>query len=163
MNDDITRWVLNKCMVKYSDNDYAFVDLKVQRYNFPEHEDIDKASELSELMITTLLTYARHSFETIDKVISLHNTALENTDLSNGFLNLWSILEVLFVSDKDRSKINEIERKLIPLLQKEYIIMLFKDLNENLAENLPIEQYNEIINCIDGSDNKYKITALITL
>lgn len=163
MNDDITRWVLNKCMVKYSDNDYAFVDLKVQRYNFPEHEDIDKASELSELMITTLLTYARHSFETIDKVISLHNTALENTDLSNGFLNLWSILEVLFVSDKDRSKINEIERKLIPLLQKEYIIMLFKDINENLAENLPIEQYNEIINCIDGSDNKYKITALITL
>lgn len=163
MNDDRKRWFLNKCMVKSSKDDYAFVDLKVQRYNFPEHKSTEKSSELSELMITALLINAKHSFNVIDKVISLHNTALENIDLSNGFLNLWSILEVLFVSDKDRSKINEIERKLIPILKKEYIIMLFKDLDANLKDNLPIEQYNEIINSIEGSDNKYKITALITL
>lgn len=163
MNDDIKRWFFNKCMVKYSNEDYAFVDLKVQRYNFPENEDREKTSKLSEIMISALLANAKQSFNIIDKVISLHNTALENTDLSNGFLNLWSILEVLFVSDKDRTKINEIERKIIPLLQKEYIIMLFKELDTNLKDNLPIEQYNEIINSIEGSDNKYKIAALVTL
>lgn len=163
MNDDRKRWFLNKCMVKFSDDDYAFVDLKVQRYNFPEHEDSEKSGKLSELMITALITNARRSFDVIDTVISLHNTALENTDLSNGFLNLWSIFEVLFVSDKNRSKINEIERKLIPILKKEYIVMLFKDLDANLKDNLPIDQYNEIINSIEGSDNKYKITALVTL
>lgn len=163
MNDDRKRWFLNKCMVKSSNDDYAFVDLKVQRYNFPEHKDTKKSGELSELMITALLTNARRSFDVIDTVISLHNTALENTDLSNGFLNLWSILEVLFVSDKDRSKINEIERKLIPILKKEYIVMLFKDLDANLRDNLPIDQYNEIITSIEGNDNKYKITALVTL
>jgi hypothetical protein len=164
MNDDRKKWFLNKCMVRYSDSDYAFVDLTVQRFNFPENEDAEKSSELSELMITALLTNAsRGSFNRIDKVISLHNTALENANLSNGFLNLWSILEVLFVSDKDRAKINEIERKAIPLLQKEYMIMLFKDLDGNLKDNLSIEQYNDIINSIDGNDNKYKIAALITL
>lgn len=164
MNDDRKKWFLNKCMVRYSDSDYAFVDLTVQRFNFPENEEAEKSSELSELMITALLTNAsRDSFNRIDKVISLHNTALENTNLSNGFLNLWSILEVLFVSDKDRAKINEIERKAIPLLQKEYIITLFKELDGNLKDNLSIEQYNDIINSIDGNDNKYKIAALITL
>ena len=164
MNDDRKKWFLNKCMVRYSDSDYAFVDLTIQRFNFPENEDAEKSSELSELMITALLTNAsKGSFGIIDKVISLHNTALENTNLSNGFLNLWSVLEVLFVSDKDRAKINEIERKAIPLLQKEYIIMLFKDLDGNLKDNLSIEQYNDIINSIDGNDNKYKIAALITL
>lgn len=164
MNDDRKKWFLNKCMVRYTESDYAFVDLTVQRFNFPENEDAEKSSELSELMITALLTNAsRGSFDKIDKVISLHNTALENTNLSNGFLNLWSILEVLFVSDKDRAKINEIERKAIPLLQKEYIIMLFKELDGNLKDNLLIEQYNDIINSIDGNDNKYKIAALITL
>ena len=164
MNDDRKKWFLNKCMVRYTESDYAFVDLTVQRFNFPENEDAEKSSELSELMITALLTNAsRGSFDKIDKVISLHNTALENTNLSNGFLNLWSILEVLFVSDKDRAKINEIERKAIPLLQKEYIIMLFKELDGNLKDNLLIEQYNDIINSIDGNDNKYKIAALIIL
>ena len=163
MNDDRNRWFYNKCMVKCSNEGYAFVDLKVQRYNFPENEDRENTSKLSELMITALLFNAEQSFSIIDKVISLHNAALENTDLSNGFLNLWSILEVLFVSDKDRTKINEIERKIIPLLQKEYIIMLFKDLDTNLKDNLPIEQYNEIMNSIEGNDNKYKMASLITL
>ena len=41
--------------------------------------------------------------------------------------------------------------------------MLFKELDGNLKDNLLIEQYNDIINSIDGNDNKYKIAALITL
>ena len=161
MNDDRQRWYLNKCMVK-SNDDYAFVELKTRKYNFPEYSN-DDSSELSSLMITSLLQNAKCSFEKIEKAISIHNTALENTDLSNGFLNLWSILEVLFVSDNDCSKINEIEKKVITILQKEYIIMVFKNLEADLKDNLSCEQYNEIINSIEGKDNKQKITALVVL
>lgn len=163
MNDDGKKWFLNKCMVCYSDVEYSFIDLKVQRYNVPEHDDPEEAGELSKLLITALLTKAQTTFKLIEKIISLHNTAIENTNLSNGFLNLWSILEVLFVSDNDCSKIKEIEKKLIPLLQKEYIVMIFKDLDNNLRDNLSREHYDEILNSIDGNENKYKIAALITL
>ncbi len=163
MNDDRQRWYLNKCMVKYNDSDYAFVELKTQKYNFPETSNTGDSSELTSMMITALLENAECSFEKIEKAISFHNTAIENTDLSNGFLNLWSILEVLFVSDNDCSKINEIEKKIVPILQKEYMIMIFKNLDADLKDNLSYEQYNEIINSIEGRDNKNKITALVVL
>ena len=163
IKDDRKRWILNKCMVKYANDNYAFFDLKVQRYSFPENEYGEKSSKMSEYMITALLKKAKCSFDQIDKAISLHNIAIESTDLSNGFLNMWSILEVLFVSDKNCTKIKEIEHKIVPILQKEYVIMIFKELNNNLKDNLSIEQYNEIINSIEGESIKYKIAALISL
>ena len=160
MNDDGKKWYLNKCMVKLSDDDYAFVDFKIHKYNYPQYKELN-TSELSSLIITSLLTRARCSFEQIEKVVSLHNIALEDTDISNGFLNFWSILEVLFVRDNDCAKIKEIEKKLIPILQKEYLSSLFDDLNNNLKDNLSIEQYENILNSIDGEDNKRKIAKLV--
>lgn len=163
MNNDRKRWYLNKCMVKQEMGDFAFVYLKDERYSFQENNTEKDNGKLSASIITALLHNAHCSFEQIEKVIMLHNTAIENTDLSNGFLNLWSILEVLFVTDNDCSKINEIEKKLIPILQKEYIVMIFKELDENLRENLTADQYSEILDSIEGSDNKYKIAALVVL
>ena len=69
-------------MVCYSDVEYSFIDLKVQRYNVPEHDDPEEAGELSKLLITALLTKAQTTFKLIEKIISLHNTAIENTNLS---------------------------------------------------------------------------------
>lgn len=162
MNNDRKRWYLNKCMVKQDIDDFAFVYLKDERYSFQESNTKDNG-EVSASVITALLHNAHYSFEQIEKVILLHNTAIENTDLSNGFLNLWSVLEVLFVTDNDCSKINEIQKKLVPILQKEYIVMIFKELDENLRDNLTAEQYSEILNSIAGNDNKYKIAALVAL
>lgn len=162
-NDDRQRWHLDKCMVIYDETDYAFINLKVRRFSFPENIDASNSSRLSAKVITALLTNAEQSFEQINKIISLHNQALESTDLSNGFLTLWSILEVLFITDKNCSKINEIQKKMIPLLQKEYMIMVFKCIDADLQDNLTAEQYDLLLRDIEGSDSKYKITALITL
>ena len=162
MNDDRKKWYLNKCMVKLSNEDYAFVDFKIQKYNYPQYKESLNASELSSSIITSLISKSLCSFSQIEKSVSLHNIALENTDLSNGFLNFWSILEVLFVSDYECAKINEINKKLIPILQKEYLSSLFDDLDSNLKTNLPIEQYNNLLSSIDGDDNKIKIVKLIT-
>ncbi len=163
MGDERGRWCYNKCMVKLDDNDFAFIDLKIQRYHFPYDSNSAANGRASALTISALLCVASSSFETIEKVIDLHNNAIENTDLSNGFLNLWSILEILFVNDKDCAKINEIEKKMIPIIQKEYIIMIFKGLDEALHDNLNPEQYRSIMERIGGSDNKYKTAALVTL
>lgn len=160
LNDDRKKWYENKCMVKLSSDDYAFLDFKIHKYNYPQYKE-NNASELSSSIITSLITKAHCSFSQIEKVVSLHNIALEATDLSNGFLNFWSILEVLFIHDNDCAKIKEIEKKLIPILQKEYVSALFDDLDTNLKDNLSDEQYDEILNSVEGNDNRERIAKIV--
>ena len=92
--------------------------------------------ELAESVITTLLSMDDDKvFSVIDKAIINYNNAYENKDLKSSYLNFWSVLES-FCERKDSSKISQIEQNILPILTKDYISMIFKDLLKDIENNV---------------------------
>lgn len=94
----------------------------------------------------------------------MHNAALSSRDLESGFLNLWSVIEVLCISKQSNSKFNEVIKILVPILQKDYIVSLFLDLQEKLFEILSKEDYNNLLALVsEGLTSVEKIAYFVLL
>ncbi len=154
----------NKGMVKDEDDNYAFVDLKPVGYNYDANYDQNKLiGKISETIITSLLKTGRKSFPTIDKCVRLHDLAIETTDLKNSFLNFWSILEIICVINKNKSKTTEIENAILPVLKKDYISLTFQEIDKYLKDCLDEKEYSDFLNSIGDGTYDYVIAKLITL
>lgn len=145
---------MNKCNVVDKNGVDSFVDLIPKGYNFPERREIDTDGRFSESIITQLLSNAPHSFFTINRILDIHNQALSESSLTNGFLNLWSILEILFVSEQDESKILEIENCMLPILQKNYLSHHFSSLLEDIRDNIPSKTIDDFLNNLPNKNEK---------
>jgi len=97
------------------------------------------------------------------QAITLHNTAIEIRDLKNMFLNLWSVLEVLFVSQQNDSKIKEIEDNFLPILQRDYLVSIFHLLESDLRENIDKDELEKILSNVDNGSLSYKVASLVLL
>jgi hypothetical protein len=92
----------------------------------------------------------------IERIIQLHNRAIDNIGLENGFLNFWSLLEMVCVSDPDVSHINQVSEILVPILQYSYYNSIFGDLNSNLLEVLGTEAYQRYLGSVAIGDKDYE-------
>lgn len=140
------QWLSNLCKVANGSGEVSFVSLKQEGFNYSRRLAL---SDMTENVITLLIGNEETSFLTIDKAIEMHNMAISETNLSNGFLNLWSIFEILFVNEQTESKINEIEKKMVPILEKEYINNLIYELYKYIDENVSgksIEEFRKKYN-----------------
>ena len=61
----------------------AFVDLFPNGFDYSVRIGKKAAGEMSEKLISSLLSNARCSFSTIDRAVSIHNTAITETDIKN--------------------------------------------------------------------------------
>jgi len=157
-------WFFNKCLVKDEDNNTIVVDIKPRGYSYSEDYDDKTIGFSSETLITALINNKEDSFGIINKVLQIHNKAIENPDMKNGFLNLWSIMEIIGINKRDDSRMSEIENSIVPILANDYAKNIFEELHDYLKANIPEKQYRKIINKVELEEDEYiKIACIVTL
>lgn len=157
-------WFYNKCLVRDENDNCVFAELVPKGYSYSEDFDDRTIGVSSEGLITGLFSNAHDVFKVIDKVLQIHNMAISNPDMKNSFLNLWSIIEIIGVNKRDESKMAEIEKAIIPILQKDYAKEMFEELHDYLKGNIPERQYNYFIGKIEKEVDEYKkIACLVVL
>ncbi len=94
------------------------------------------------------------SYIQLNKMVDLHNSAISQRDLNNGFLNLWSILEIATANALSESKVDKVIEGVLPILKKDYIASLLLDIQQDLEDNLSQADYDELLSKtqIDESD-----------
>ena len=98
------------------------------KYTSIEGENPPQMAEIAEMVVTQLVSNARCSVAKLKQIADLHNRAISNNGLENGFLNLWSIMEMICVSEPDKSKIDQVKNVAVPILKRDYLPCVFKDI-----------------------------------
>ena len=140
-------------------------DLVINRGKFKsiESDDTPKTGKLSELIITGILKDAHCSMKELRQILKLHNNAISNNGLENGLLNFWSILEITCVENPEVSKIQQVTKNLIPVLERDYIPGIFNYIAENLKKILTENKYKELLSSIEEEGSDSEKIALLTL
>lgn len=165
LSDRDDQWLHKLGKVVSEDNQVYYLPIVVEGMHFYSIRNLPAVGSFSEAVITNLLNFAHSSFPTIDKAVSLHDIALTDKDLKNCFLNLWSIIEILFVHSQSDSKIVEIEKQILPILLLDYIHSQFLDVYISLRENLSEESFVEIKRLVtqegEGDSRKWIFNLII--
>lgn len=129
--------------------------------------EMEKGEDLSPLVDNAVLGCQQKSKETysqINKLIDLHNSALKQQDLNDGFVNLWSILEVVSMDSGTSSKIEDVVQSIVPILQNDYYSEVFGNITNDLRDNLSKNDYMELVAAIDEEDiEEHKIAYFVFL
>ena len=134
------------------------------KYKSIEDDNPPKIGEMSEAVVTNLIRGARCSMPQLKKIVKLHNRAISSNGLENEFLNMWSIMEMICVSNPDGSKIEQVKSVAVPILKRDYLPVLFNDITDNLKRILEPNAYRSLIESItDGAKDYEKIACLILL
>lgn len=156
--------IQNKTMVISEDGKERKLTINRGKYNSYEEEDTLKIGELSELCITSLMKGAQCSLEQLNRITKLHNRAISGNGLENGFLNLWSILEMICIDTPVDSKITKVIDITVPILQHDYLPTVLNDISQNLKSVLAAEDYSKLLESIcDGTKDYEKIANFILL
>ena len=107
---------------------------------FPESD----VAVFSGLLHQKLLLNNRTALDIISRAIDMHNVAIAEKSLTNGFLNLWSIFEILFTTNQSESKIESIEKHVLPILLRDYLHGLFDELKTYIIDNIPSKLIEEL-------------------
>ncbi len=135
-----------------------------EKYASIENDDPPKIGELSELVITRLVNSAQCSLPILRQITKLHNRAISNNGLENGFLNLWSIMEIICVSNQDGSKIDQIISVAVPILKRYYFYCLISDIFENAKNALEPEILRPYVESVEeGEAECDKFACLILM
>ena len=156
-------WFFPKAKVTCENCETAFVNLKDYGLNYSRTKDRELLAKHSELIISALQANAKKSYYLINRAITAHNIAIDDLDIRNRFLNLWSTLEIVFVSDQDDGKLSEILKKAVPILQKDYLYYLFYSIVIAVEELVENERLSEIVGSIDEEDRSNGIIYIIAL
>ena len=145
-------------------SEFRIENINSKRFKIIHDEDQTASGRISESIITSLVSHARCSLATITKLLKLHNNAISNNGQENGFLNLWSILEVICIRD-NTSKLMQVKETLIPFLQYDYLVNIFTDITENLKLVLSEQDFATLCAKVDKEteEETIKIACLILL
>ena len=146
-------WYENKCIVEDMDGNRRKIAFGNQQLRIPRSYDEEEAKELSEKIITFLLSKSG-AFYTIDNAITTYYLALDSSNLQDAYINLWSILEVLFCVG-NLNKIGQIEEKLIPILKYDYISSLFSEIETMILKSNYKREYQTIIEQVGSVQNLF--------
>lgn len=153
--------ILNIGMIRNRKNECSFIKIKSDRFNYTKYFSDRILGVISENLISLLMK--KKDFIYIDKSVRMHNLALKSVEPKNSFLNLWSILEILCINGKVDSKISEISKSILPILQKDYIEGVFLNLDEYLKKHLDDVYYKDLKEKLPGKRVVEKISCLIIL
>lgn len=99
--------VNNNCMVRDLASDkLTFHTFKENGFKSIKSSSNDIAQVIDNIVLT--IQNKEGSYEIINKIVRLHNNAIIQNDLDDGFVNLWSVLEVACVNKEDKSKITAV-------------------------------------------------------
>lgn len=153
--------IQNNALVISSQGAERIIYTNKDKYNSIEDDNQTRTGELAKVIISKLYKTSRQSIPELQKILKLHNRAISNNGLENGFLNLWSILEITCVGDPDASKIEQVIAKLIPILKLKYLICVFEHLGSNLKRITEEKLWTETLGAIaEGTTDAEKIAYL---
>lgn len=158
-------WCWDTALVKDSDGVVEFSHLKPYHYAISKDYDNQTLGESSARIMSKLLDNAvGNDLFIIHKIIETHNTAIESHDAKNAFLNLWSIIEIVGVHDHTDSKIKEILRSIVPVLERNYVNIVVDELHDYIKANVDSDEYSRIISSLNLTESeKFKIACLLIL
>lgn len=85
----------------------------------------------------------------------MHNAALNQQDLNDAFLNLWSALEVASVTDSSKSKIESVTDNIVSILQNDYFECIFSNILDDLKNNLGNRKVSLLLKDITNSIKRF--------
>lgn len=138
-------WYFRNAIVVNSKGISYDIPLKAIRQHRPLIPRTECSILSSVFTIMKLKKKSRHSYQRINMALKMHNTAVNDSDIKNCFLDFWSVLEILFVSERRKTKLEEIKDKIIPVLIKDYFRYLFSFVNitasdlEDQIKTTPVE------------------------
>lgn len=146
------------CIVKNEKSDKCYeVPVKSNGYRSIEPEPKADIEPIVDSIIIECQGKHRTTYAQLCKMIDLHNSAISQHDLNDGFLNLWSILEIVSSSIPSESKIDKVIQGVLPILQKDYFHVVFENLDQDLIDNLSTQDYQNLIIHLtsDGTTTNY--------
>lgn len=140
----------NGCVKSIKDNLLSFIPFKSIGYRSIEiSPDIDITSSVDHLIINCQAKSQKTRYQ-LDKIIELHNEAILQPDLNDGFLNLWSILEVISTDSVGCSKIEKVIHSIIPTLKKDYLHAVLDNIESDLEDNLSPLEYSNLVETVSA-------------
>lgn len=104
------------------------------------------------------------TYSQLNKIVDLHNAALNQQDLNDAFLNLWSALEVASVRNDSKSKIESVTNSVVPILQNDYFECIFTNICNDLKNNLGNKKLKELLDEIsEFTEDAHKVAGFIFL
>lgn len=142
---------------KIEENKIYQIPIKSFGYRSYEPEPTTNIKPTINKVISNFQTKPIATYTQINKIIDLHNEAIQQQDLNDGFLNLWSILEIVSSGITSASKIGKVIIGIVPILQKDYFASVFENIDQDLHDNLTKKDYEELIKKteLNGNRNTY--------
>ena len=108
------------------------ISLKISYQHRPSCPSAECRVRIADYSIIELQKKSLKSYGDISMTIKLHNTAINDSDINNRFLDFWSTLEILFVSGKKKTKLEEVKDKMIPILLNDFWYYHFSFINSSI-------------------------------
>ncbi len=141
-----------------------YVTMDAQGYKTIESEFEQDMPKLIDYVVLGCQTKPKTTYNRLRRMIDLHNMALEQIDMYDGFVNLWSTLEVVSWGSEIESKIEAVIDSCLPIIKNDYLSKYFSSLALDIKHALSRKEYlNLLDNISQGGDAEQKIMALTFL
>ncbi len=138
--------IRKNCMVQELENHNFFkLPIEPSGYRSIEVEPKMNIRSTVDTIILACQSKPKSTSRQLNKIITLHNQALQQHDLADGFVNLWSILEIICADTLGESKIEKVINGIVPILQKDYFAVLHENIDCDLRDNLSKKDYDSLI------------------
>lgn len=127
----------------------GFKSIEIQRNNI-SIETIDS-------IILGVQSHKSDGANKLEKAITLHNSAIRQQLPKDGFINLWSILEVLCPQGSAQNKLNPILDAILPIMQNDYFTTVFGSIATDLKDNLSENDYKTLLDAIITPDKDNRL------
>lgn len=141
-----------------------YISVEAKGYRAIEIDPKHDIGTTIDYLILRCQTKSRRTIQHLKRMMNLHNMALAQIDLYDGFVNLWSVLEVVSQESSVESKIESVIDSCLPILQNDFIVKLFESIDNDLISALSKEDYDNLLNEI-SLDSKilHKIMCFVLL
>ena len=158
------KWFGNNVLVQNFEDVFKEIELEVAtpiNIIFNQKDLLENSEVITEKLLANT---GKNDYLRIEKAITLHNSALISQDKGNVFLNLWSLLEIISISNHAEAKIKEIMKATVPILQQKKKKNVFAAIMRSLKDNLKNKEYSELLQSVTEEGTEiYKIACLIAL
>jgi len=126
---------------------------KPKGYRVIEIEPTTNIEEDVDSLILGCQQKSTNTYEIIHRIIDLHNSAIGQSNLDDGFVNLWSILEIVSDETPGESKIEKVTKGVVPILKKAYMLSILSNIMCDLKDNLEEAEFEALTNSITTTEN----------
>lgn len=99
---------------------------------------------LSEEIVSKIGKNAECALPHLENLIRLHNRAIAQNGLENGFLNFWSVVEVICIGKQESNHIEQIVKIAVPMLKYFYFYSVFVEILVDLKRVLGKDEIQKI-------------------